>query len=339
MLGKIKNYYCMLFVSIMAIALYGCGQTDTTNTVIEEDVIAQEADTVIDNEESVAIVSEVETQQAEEIVVTDVSEYTISEPDIIDVSEYEKQIYFYRDGLKIFGKLYLPEGEENAPILVMQPGFRGSQSLCGSMKDKFLENGIACLTFDCIGATSPSKSDGMILDMTFLTEVKDMNAVLDSISQLPRIDTDNIFVYGHSVGGLVVTYTATHRDDVKGIIAAEPSYQMQDTFVDSFPNDNEIPESFMEPLYGGKQMAIDAKSLNPYENMDQYSNKVIIFAGGTKPSIGAEAKEYLDKAVELFPNAELVSIEEADHSFSGDSGQELIEKSVEFINHNRNLEE
>lgn len=42
------------------------------------------------------------------------------------------------------------------------------------------------------------------------------------------------------------------------IIAAEPSYHMMDLFNDYFSDDEEIPESFDEPLYGGRQMAIDA---------------------------------------------------------------------------------
>ena len=29
--------------------------------------------------------------------------------DITDISETEKEIYFYRDDLKIYGKMYLPE--------------------------------------------------------------------------------------------------------------------------------------------------------------------------------------------------------------------------------------
>lgn len=331
-----KKHVIVVAVIVAVLCMAACGdaqqdlQADTTQQVATNEAEPEQ-------EEVQQAIAEEETDTVDNSSVgsvTDIYNYEEGIPEITDVSETEKQIYFYRDGLKIFGKLYLPEGEGPFPVLVMQPGFRGSQSICGSMKEQFLENKIACITFDCIGATNPSKSDGTILDMTFLTEVADMNVVLDCISQLPNLDKDNVFVYGHSVGGLVATYTATHRSDVRGIIAAEPSYQMQDEFNDFFPNDNEIPDSFQEPLYGGKQMVIDAKAMNPYENMEEYGNSVIIFAGGKAPSIGAEAKEYLDKAVELFPNAELVCIEEADHSFSGEASAKVIEASVDFIKSN-----
>lgn len=35
--------------------------------------------------------------------------------DITDISETEKEICFYRDNLKIYGKMYLPEGEGPFP--------------------------------------------------------------------------------------------------------------------------------------------------------------------------------------------------------------------------------
>ena len=323
-----------MLVLVVSISLFGCGDINNQNlNANENSEVKQVADSVQVEETTV---EEIQADLASDLdQVTDINNYSVSSPDIVDVSEAEKQIYFYRDGLKIFGKLYLPEGDGPFPVLVMQPGFRGSQSICGSLKNKFIENGIACLTYDCIGATSPSKSDGLILDMTFMTEVMDTYVVLDSIPSIPQLDTDNIFVYGHSVGGLVVTYASTHRpDDVKGIIAVEPSYQMRDEFDYFFPDDKDLPESFTEPLYGGKQMIVDAKAFDPYEKMDEYNNSVLIFAGGKAPSIGAEAIEYLDKAVELFPNAKMESVAEADHSFSGEAQDLMLNLTVSFINEN-----
>lgn len=335
--GKKLKY---LLVSVMAVALIGCGAGANPEPVAEDTVIETDVNQNETNENNASEAEAVSDKlQQGSYAVTDFRNYSTKEPEVSDVSETEKQIYFYRDGLKIFGKLYLPEGDGKFPVVVMQPGFRGGQSQCGNMKNKFLENGIACLTYDCIGATDPSKSDGTIMDMTFLTEVADTNVVLDSIARLPKLDQDNVFVFGHSVGGLIVTYTATHRSgDVKGIIAAEPSYQMLDVFNDAFPKEEEIPKTINEPFFGARQLAIDAKALNPYEDMEKFTGEVIVFAGGKKPSIGAEAKEYLDRAIELFPNAELSVIEEADHVFSGESQQILIDRSVDFIKRNINAE-
>jgi len=339
-------------IMMMSLSLFGCGGTNGTvntqgvtggETVVAgqdetagQDAATEQDDTKVQDTTSEPVVTTEETEAVSvSYQVTDINNYSAGTPDITDVSETEKQLYFYRDGLKIFGKLYLPEGEGPFPVLVMQPGFRGSQALCSSLKDKFIENGIACLTYDCIGAASPSKSDGMIFDMTFMTEIMDTFVVLDSITSISQLDADNIFVYGHSVGGLVVTYAATHRpDDVKGIIAVEPSYQMRDEFDMFFPDDSEMPESFTEPLYGGRQMAVDAKAMDPYEKMEEYKNSVLIFAGGKAPSIGAEAIEYLEKAVDLFPNAKLVSVEEADHSFMGDAQEKMLDTAVTFIKDN-----
>ena len=42
--------------------------------------------------------------------------------EITDVSDTEKEIYVFRDDLKLYGKLFLPDGEGPFPVVVFSSG-------------------------------------------------------------------------------------------------------------------------------------------------------------------------------------------------------------------------
>ena len=48
-----------------------------------------------------------------------------------------------------------------------------------------------------------SKSDGKTTEMSVLTEVKDLEVVIDYVSTLPYVNKDKIFLMGCSQGGFV----------------------------------------------------------------------------------------------------------------------------------------
>ena len=50
--------------------------------------------------------------------------YTTEEPVITDISDTEKEITFYRDGMEIEGRLYLPEGDGPFPVIVLCCGLQ-----------------------------------------------------------------------------------------------------------------------------------------------------------------------------------------------------------------------
>lgn len=58
----------------------------------------------------------------------------------------------------------------------------------------------------------------------FLSEMRDLYAVMDSLSYLPGIDSENVYLWGHSLGGLTVAYAGCDRtSEVRGLILVEPA--------------------------------------------------------------------------------------------------------------------
>lgn len=217
--------------------------------------------------------------------------------------------------------------------MILSGGLYESYSSTAVRAEKFADNGIAGAVFDFTGTADGSQSDGERQDLTVLTEAADLNAVFDGVSSLPEINSDNIFLWGHSVGGLVSTYVAEQRpDDVKGLIVLEPSYQMQDQCKAQFPEGSEIPDN------EDKSFTEDLLSLDIYEKMAEYKRNVILFSGTTSQSIGGTTPEYFKRAAETFPSMKEEVIEGADHRFknlSDDASAQMMDKMINFINENK----
>ncbi|MCQ2578203.1 MAG: alpha/beta fold hydrolase [Treponema sp.] len=254
-------------------------------------------------------------------------------PEIEDVSATSKQIFFYRDGLRIYGNLYIPEGEGPFPLVILSYGAGGNHNTTDSFAKLLATKGIAGLSFDFIGSASRStkKSDGEVTDMTVLTQAADIKAILYSLNAFPYIDKNNVFLWGHSLGGLASTYAATQNPKlVKGLIALEPSYQMRDQTKEAFPNPDELPDIIYTPLYCGKSFVTDMLSLDIYKDMPKFKNSVLIIRG-TVNSIGSDAPEYLDRAADLFPKVSQVSVDGASHTFDGKYRQIMQDMTIDFV--------
>lgn len=253
--------------------------------------------------------------------------------EITDVSDTEKEIYVFRDDLKLYGKLFLPDGEGPFPVVVFSSGAGMPFGKYKDIAKKLSENGIAGVCFDFAGAIDPSRSEGSQLECSVLTEADDLVAVINSVKELEYIDGDNIFLWGHSLGGFVTAYVGCKYPDlIKGMLLAEPSFQFHDQVKELFPDESEIPEISTEPFYCGGIFYKDALSFDIYDMMPSYNRDVIIFAGTKTPSLGAEYTEYLERAEKIFPSAKLEFIDGADHQFEGDSRQIMIGMMLEYIN-------
>ncbi|MDO5155779.1 MAG: alpha/beta fold hydrolase [Eubacteriales bacterium] len=304
---------------VMASMMFGCGSnTDLKTTEVEESASVEES--VEDDH------TEGKTKQPEIVQTSNKA------PEIEDVSDTEKNIFFYRDDLKIFGKLHLPDGEGPFPLVILAHGSGGFYTVTEDYARNLAKEGIAGLSFDYIGTEKGSKSDGLIIENSVLTQAADIEAILDSLDALSYIDQKHVFLWGHSMGGLASTYVATQRpDSIQGLIALEPSYQMRDQITEQFGNPDELPDVIYEPLYCGKCFVTDALSFDIYEGMPDYHNDVLIIEGTVAPSIGAEGKAYLDRAEETFPSAKQVAVEGANHLFSGDAAVEMQELMIRFV--------
>ena len=244
--------------------------------------------------------------------------YHSEAPQIFEVSNTEKEIEFYRDGgIRLHGELILPEGEGPFPTVVFAAGLHAPYTDHYDKAGYFAGYGYASLLFDFYG-TRNGTSDGDPADLSFFTEAADLNTVLDALPDLPDVDTDQVFLYGHSFGGLVSTYVACKRSaEIKGMMQAEPSYQM---YLD-----------YYEALGCGERIADEIRAADLPHCLPHCKTDAVIFMGTDDFCIGAVAPECLTKPAALMPLAEVVTIEGADHFFSGKARPALLRQALAFL--------
>lgn len=241
-----------------------------------------------------------------------------------------QELWLDRDGLRIYGELYLPEAEGQHPLVILSHGFGGNHGNCADYAAAFASQGIAAYVYDFIGGGLGSRSDGEMTQMSVLTEAEDLSAVLDRLKSREDIDGQSVFLFGESQGGFVSTYVAgTRPEDVAGLIALYPAYVLQDDARRRVPDPENIPETMnIMGMTVGAIYNRDALSFDIYDVMADYPGKTLIIHG-TADSIAPIA--YSERAVETFPDAELIRIEGANHGFYGSDQDTAAQAAVDFV--------
>lgn len=245
----------------------------------------------------------------------------------------ERELIFNRDDLKIFGKLLTPKEKGRFPLVIICHGFGGNLNSTYDHAVNMANAGFVSYIFDFIGGGPQIQSDGTMLDMTVLTEVKDLRVVLDGLKKLDMVDPDNVFLLGESQGGFVCSYfAAIYPDEIRGLIPFYPAYVIQDDAkkrIEEYGTDREWIEVMGQKI--SVRYGIDATSFDLYDMLPNYTGNVLIIHG-TSDSI--VPLSYSERAVEAFPSAELITIEGADHGYSGDDRKFAVGKTIEFIKTN-----
>ena len=107
----------------------------------------------------------------------------------------EKKTIYRDDNKKIVGELYIPYNDQDIyPLLIMSHGFNQNMSNLKDNAYTFAKKGYATFVYDFIGGGQSIQSDGKLTEMSVLTEVKDLNTVIEYLKQDERISNNHIFL-------------------------------------------------------------------------------------------------------------------------------------------------
>lgn len=209
-----------------------------------------------------------------------------------------------RDDLTIRGTEYRPEGDK-LPIAIVCHGFMAFQDTVRQYAKALAEMGYLSYCFDfCGGSVVKGKSDGKTTDMSVLTEVKDLETVIDYVKTLHYADSENILLMGCSQGGFVSALTAVKRkDEIAKLILFYPALCIPDDaragkmMMAKF-DPADIPEIVnCGPMKLGRCYVTDVIKMNPYEEIKDYPGDVLI-VHGTEDDI--VKLDYSKKAYEAY---------------------------------------
>ena len=242
----------------------------------------------------------------------------------------QRELCFERDGMLIYGRLYLPEAEGPVPLAILSHGFSADLTTLESYAEHFASNGVAAYIFDFIGGGMYIRSGGDMADMSVLTETADLNAVINGLTPLPETDPEKIFLFGESQGGFVATCSAAARPSaIAGLILLYPAYNIPDICRAAAPDPDEIPDALN--IFGvsiGRAYVLDATSVDVYGLMREYPGRVLMIHGTEDGIVPLSCSE---RAADTFPDAQLVTVEGAGHGFSGGEREYAASLALEFI--------
>ena len=228
-----------------------------------------------------------------------------------------------RDNLTIRGTAFIPKGKDNCPIAIISHGFMANQLFSFVHAQYLARMGYAAFCFDFCGGTLIGASDGKSTQMSVMTEVMDLKAVINYAKSLPYTDENNLFLIGCSQGGFVSAITASQlKEQVKGLILLYPALSIPDDarnghmmFAKFDPNN--VPDTFYcGPMKLSSTYVTDVIDLDPYEIISKYKGNVLILHGDNDNIVDIT---YSEKALEAYTeagaNAEFEIIEGGGHMF------------------------
>ena len=230
-----------------------------------------------------------------------------------------------RDGLTIRGKEFLPEKHfsHKFPVMIFCHGFYGNYLSTQTEGRHFAKLGYASYVFDFNGGGPASKSEGHTEDMSVLTEVEDLKAVISYVKNLSYTDDRAITLVGQSQGGMVSALTAAElKNQVAGLILQCPAFCIPDDLrrgkASAAVFDPEhIPKTLeCRKMILGKRYITDLIDMDPFSVIGDYPGSVMILHGTDDPVVPID---YSKRAQDIYNRkgirCQLVVIPGAGHGF------------------------
>lgn len=200
----------------------------------------------------------------------------------------KSHFFCHRDGLKIKGTVFLPEDHapEKLPIAIVCHEFMANRLFSYPYAKTLARCGYAAFCFDFCGGGLVSASQGSSREMSVVTEMADLKAVIQFAREQDFTDKNTLLLMGCSQGGLVAALTAAEMpEEVSGLILQYPALCIPEaarkgemlwlTF-----DPAHIPEKMHAgPMRLGRRYAADVMDMDAFQIISGYTGKVLFIHG------------------------------------------------------------
>ena len=252
----------------------------------------------------------------------------------------EKKFSCVRDGLTIRGLLFEPVNgrtneEGKLPVAIVSHMFMVNYKLVAKYARMLAEQGYLSVCYDFNGGGLFSKSDGKSVDMSVLTEVADLESVIDTVLKHEKADASRLLLMGCSQGGFVSALVAArHPGLVEKLVLFYPALSIPEDarkgqmLMAKFDPRN-IPErikcGFMKL---GRVYVTDVIEMDAFREIASYEGPVLILHGTADNAVDCANSQ---KATEVYKNVRLELIEGAGHGFLKEHGIRAMELLKDFV--------
>ncbi|MFA5321362.1 MAG: alpha/beta hydrolase [Smithella sp.] len=165
---------------------------------------------------------------------------------------------FLSKGIRCDGDLYLPEGVNNPPVVIMAHGLSAVKAFrIPAFAERFVGKGMAAFLFDY---RTFGQSDGEPRHLLNpFHHVQDWLAAIDHVRNLPQVDTTRIALWGTSFSGGHVIIAAAGDGGITAVVSQVP-------FVSGFSSIRlkSVPDIILATCYGIVDYIRTVFSLSPH---------------------------------------------------------------------------
>lgn len=250
-------------------------------------------------------------------------------------------ITYSSNGLKISGILDIPNGEGPFPLMVMNHGYidRSVYTNGRGLKreqDFFARQGYAVLHSDYRGHAfsdpSPLPDDTSIYDAGIEYSMDVINGISAlKAANIPYIDTDTVFMLGHSLGGGVsLNIAVTYPDLIDGLILYAPVHS------DAYENfsrwrDMRLEVDDIEKVIGSRESDYEFwDKISSSVLLSQITMPIILFHGTADADVPKEWSDTLAETLrDLGKDITYIVYDEEKHEFIA-QWEDFMRKTVQF---------
>lgn len=241
------------------------------------------------------------------------------------------ELYFGSEGERIYGKLYMPLGIERPQLAIYAHEIGCTHSRAHSYAEHLASHGIAVFAPDFRGGGRHCRSDGDTTDMSVMTEVEDLERVVEFMRGNKDVDGERPIIIGASQGGFVAAiYAGRHPESVPALILLYPAFRIGDEMNEMKRAKGGIPDKM--DLYGwiiiGSRYFTDVCDYDPYSETINYTGPVLIISGDSDIVV---PKSVSEEAAARYADAELHILPGAGHMFRGKYTEQAIVYIDDFL--------
>ncbi len=233
-------------------------------------------------------------------------------------------------GARIYGKLYLPEGVERPRLIIFAHEVGCTHSTAQPYAEHLASRGYAFYAPDFRGGGVHSRSDGSTLNMSVMTEVDDLNTVIDETRGWDMVDTSGLILMGASQGGLVAAICAAQRPELaSALMLIYPVFGIPDAMKkEDFHSREEVPEKYFLKgwLWIGRRYALDIWDYDSFAATERYKGPVLMIHGDADEIVDTSQYERV-----RYANMHLHILPGAGHMFRGKYAEQAKALMDEFL--------
>jgi pimeloyl-ACP methyl ester carboxylesterase len=230
---------------------------------------------------------------------------------------YSTEIMCANEGKRIYGVAYIPEADaKKFPLVIFSHSLGGSYQSGLDYAKMLASRGVAAYSFDFCGGAINSRSDGKTTEMSIMTEISDLNAVINASKSWDFAYAEKTVLLGVSQGGIVSAIAAARQPDkIAGLILCYPAFLVNDDTKAFFPSKEKIPDTYyLLCLTVGRNYFEDVWDYDVYREIGNFKKKVLLLHGDQDTIVNIS---YSKRAAEIYGDREFYAIEGAGHGFSG----------------------